>query len=121
MFSSILPSLHSVNGMFWNHVRSLKKSASVLIHSLTLLKISPQSNYVYVLVQTDTQFCSSYHKCSNEDHPYKNRKCHSKMHLHTVKDEISSKMLRMHLLVSASCIRSLHPYACIYSCIYCAL
>lgn len=53
------------------------KSVSVLIHILTLLKISTESNYEYVPVKTDTQFCSSNSKrSSNEDHLYKNRKYH---------------------------------------------
>lgn len=46
-----------------------KKSVGVLIHILTLLKISSGSNYVYVPVKTDTQFCASHSKSSNEDHP----------------------------------------------------
>lgn len=72
MFSSISPKLHSVKQHVLEPQKKplkRKKSVGVLIHILTLLKISAGSNYVYVPVKTDTQFCASHSKSSNEDHP----------------------------------------------------
>lgn len=76
MFSSISPKLHSVKQHVLEPQKKplKKKSVGVLIHILTLLKISAGSNYVYVPVKTDTQFCASHSKSSNEDHPDRNRK-----------------------------------------------
>lgn len=77
MFSSISPSLTSFckQHILESHKKPLKKkSVGVLIHILTLWKISAESNYVHVPVKTDTQSCASHSKSGNEDHPDQNRK-----------------------------------------------
>lgn len=86
---------------------ALKKCQCVNLY-LTLSKTSPQSNYVYVPVKTDTQFCSSHSKSSNEEHLCKNRKRSLAKCIC-----IMGKMFSMHLSFSASFIT-----ICVYLFVY---
>lgn len=85
-------------------MRSLKKGVTILIHVLTLWKISPQCNYVYVPVKTDTHFLSSRSKFVTRIIVIKIENITRKIYLHNMKDEISSSLFSMHLLFSASLV-----------------